>query len=379
MRLLTLTLGMLLSASTLLLAQTVKSDSIAIGYSYEEDYVLDNSYAGGGITGLFSHGSNTGKAKFYKMLNPSIAFFAGKHISPYSDVRATLGYSLNSGTANHDNKFGNYRWHSIQLALSYRPSISNILAHYNENRNWSINAVAGIGGNVAFGYSKKEWNKDNNFNRSARALLDLHVGLSFEYRIRPKWTIGVEAIEYFVDNNFDGNNSDDNLWDRHANLMVSLSYNFLNRDRDTRALRNVHYDVSKFSEAQQRLDDLRAANQYLDDNKPVINDTITHITHKIYQIIAFDPTSSDILELQKTHIHVLGLSYQRLRQATICIVNATKSSEELFQQRAQSIIEAAAKDFAPVPSSAFHIFNKEQDIDFKALPNRNVIIFLVNE
>lgn len=379
MRLLTLTLGMLLSASTLLSAQTVKSDSIAKGYSYEADYVLDNCYAGGGITGLFSHGSNTGKAKFYKMLNPSIAFFAGKHISPYSDIRATLGYSLNSGTASHDNKFGNYRWHSIQLALSYRPSLSNLLAHYDENRNWNIKAVAGIGGNVAFGYSKKDWNKDNSFNRSARALLDLHVGLAFEYRLNPKWTLGVEAVEYFVDNNFDGNDSDNNLWDKHANLMVSLAYNFLNRDKKTRSFRNVHYNVSKFNEAQQRLDDLVNANQYLDDNKPVINDTTTFSAHKIYQMIAFDPTSSEIHELQQTHIHVLGLSYKRLGKATICIVNATGSSDELFRKRARSIVEASAKDFAPVPASAFRIFSKEQDIDFKALPNRNVLIFLVNE
>lgn len=380
MRLLTLTLGMMLCASTIVSAQSVATDSVVNTYHYEADHFFDNCYVGGGITGLYNHGSNASKAKFQRMLNPGASLFAGKHISPYSDVRASINYNMNSGAAMLTEGCKNYRWHAIQLALSYRPSLSNLIGRYDESRNWNLNAVAGIGGNIAFAYTKKNWNTDNAFDRSTRALLDLHVGLSFEYRLNPKWTLGVDALEYFVDNSYDGNESVNNTWDKHFNMLVSLSYNFLNKDKETRAFRNVHYDVAKFDEVKQRLADLRDANKYLDENPPVLNDTTTSSAHKIYQMIAFDANESEIHELQQTHIHVLGLSYQRLKQqACICIVNATDSSEGLFQQRAQSIIAASGKDFAPVPAKAFRIYKKESDINFKELPYRNVIIFLVNE
>lgn len=380
MRLLTLSLGMLLSASTIISAQSASTDSIANTYHYEAEHFFDNCYVGGGLTGLYNHGSNASKAKFQRMLNPGASLFAGKHISPYSDVRASINYNMNSGAAMLTEGCKNYRWHAIQLALSYRPSLSNLIGRYDESRNWNLNAVAGIGGNIAFAYAQKGWNTSNAFDRSTRALLDLHVGLSFEYRINPKWTFGVDALEYFIDNSYDGNESVSNTWDKHLNLMFSLSYNILNRDKQTRAYRNVRYDVAMFDEAQQRLDDLRATNKYLDEHPAIINDTTTYSVHKIYQMIAFDPTSSEIHELQQTHIHVLGLSYQRLKQqASICIVNATNSSETLFQQRAQSIISTAGKDFAPIPAKAFRIYNSESDINFNDLPYRNTIIFLVNE
>lgn len=378
----------------------VSIDSLDYAHFYEDTY-RDNWYYGGGVTGVYSHGNNAGKANFFKMLGPGVSIFGGKRISPYNELRLSASYFRASGAAiaSGSTDVNNYGWNVVNLGLDYRPSLVNIFSGYRQTRNWDLHAVIGAGVNFAFGYPSKSWNQipgKELFSTKNRWTPDLRLGLSFTHRLNEHLSLGVDAIEHFTGNEFDGYYDSGNRWDKNLSLMVSVQYHPLNSDYYTRRHRNVGYNVGQFKEAQALLEEMEVMNDSLDNNRPHKEYHATRKIYKMYMFISFDPEDTTIHELQNTHVYNLCRGYEMTKgKGHVCIVDANGEGGDLFEARVKSIIDAVQpesvnkfedmlpkelKAYGMKPIGAEHItyYKSEDEIPFKEMPS-HVIILFVNE
>ncbi len=358
---------------------------------------VDNWYVGLYAGGLQSWGSFTNNTDYLKKLNVAGALSIGKCLTPVNELRVQFTYGRNTGQLN-SSQYGNdnqYHFNNLGVGIDYMPNFTNLFLGFRENRFFQLKGIIGLGGEISFGFSDK-W-ADKNYQKhqandvtdtyfdKRTSLISIRAGLGATMRLdrEGKWKLNVEAIESFLDDSFDGRVSNDK-WDGHLNVLVGVSYHFLNKDKKSRDFTYVRVPQEVVNKQNAKLDSLKNIRDYYLAN-PVNVDVTTEVeSKKLYSLIAFDDNKTDIDRLQQTNIYTTAKAWNKAENDLIIITNNSEKDDKLFNDRAIVIAEML-KNRWEIPLQSVKVIPTKAAYNDYIMRKENVtkagkyIIFIVND
>lgn len=369
----------------------------------EETFIFPTSLSDGwhltAHAGVFqSWGSYTEEADFLNKTNPAFGISIGKYLSPVNDLRLQLLWGRNTGVYGRDyvNKWGhrvpNWHFHSISLAAQYLPNLTNLFGGYDENRRFTVSAMAGISLIRTFGYASNNsetkasldsmsvWSESPQAG-APRSLVGLEVGAVAEYKIADNMRLSLEVSNSFVDDIFDGRLSG-HVWDGHFNVLLGLTWHLFDRKVMNARIRN-RFVPAKYDNLKEVIRKNREKAKNLEDNPNIVYDEKDVHKKITYTLVAMNKGEINVQRLQQVNVYTtatLWKTYTARKQKTMVFVtNNSKVDDQLFRGRAWSICDLLSHRWQ-VSADDIRVIADEsliKEMDFEGYENYLVVV--INE
>ena len=351
--------------------QTESANDDVINWS--NDYILDNYELRDNWFYEFHLGSlvNWGSSSPSLQLNsfhPSLGISVGKWLYPQGGLRLQLLYGNNCGETSGGRT---YYWHTAALSCDVLVNMSNIVRHYRENTRFNVLLIAGIGGDQTFGFSKRDWNKNNKeFSPYACSLLTFRAGFALLYQISKKWDISLEVVNNWVDDSYDGIIST-NRWDRHINANISFMRRLKNRDNGHK-FKYLNYDETKVNEVNQRINQLHDEADVLRNIPPA--DVIGG--KQVNVLVSFADSTTVIDHLQEVNVYTAAQAMlQNGNRQNLYITTLSDMTDELFMKRAEVVSQSLTQQYG-VPADHIIIIKNHIEAEQRDKLEGSVVVFI---
>lgn len=334
----------------------------------------DNWFIGVQVGSLYTWGTNTSDAGFFKQFRPAGAVSIGKWFAPAGGFRIQGFYGNNAGRAANAKA---YHWNAAGVALDGLFNFTNLFCGYKENRTFNLIGVLGAGYEHTSNYSERSWN-EGLYNEDPTDLLALRLGLIANFRISKAWDFNIEATNNWLDDSYDGIDGEgsNNRWDGHLNVLLGFTYRFKNHDGSHQFTYAVR-DMSKYNAMNDEINRLREANKHAVAPVTKVETQIVE-SNRVRTLISFDNGSSAINPLQEVNVYTAAEGMKKLADCDLYITSSeTVKDTDLFMARAQSIRNVLANTYS-IPAGRIFI-EKNPAIIGSLDPQKNCVIVYINE
>lgn len=369
----------------------------------EETYIFPTSLSDGwhlsAHAGIFqSWGSYSGEADFFNKTNPAFGLSIGKYLSPVNDVRLQLLWGRNTGIYGRDhlNEWGhkvpNWHFYSVSLAAQYLPNLTNLFCGYDENRRFTISALAGISLIRTFGYAnhnsetKASLDSMSVWSESPRAgvprsLVGLQFGLLADYRIGNNTRLTLEVTDNFADDIFDGRLSD-NVWDGHVNVMLGLTWHLYKKNIMNARLHN-RFDATKYDEFEEVISRNRERTKSLVEN-PNIEVDETDVHKKLtYTLVSMKKGEINVPRLQQVNVYTTATLWKtytsRGQKTMVFVTNNSKEDDQTFRSRAWSVCDLLSQRWSVAADDIRVVANEDQIKEMTLMGYNNYVVLVISE
>lgn len=369
----------------------------------EETYIFPTSLSDGwhltAHAGIFqSWGSYSGEADFFNKTNPAFGVSIGKYLTPVNDIRLQFLWGRNTGVfgRDHVNQLGNHvpNWHfySVSLAAQYLPNLTNLFCGYDENRRFTISALAGISLIRTFGYashnsetkasldSMSVWSESPSAG-SPRSLVGLQFGALAEWRLSERTRLTLEVTDNFADDIFDGRLSG-HVWDGHVNVLLGMTWHLYNKKQSDARIRN-RINATKYDELTETITHNRQRTKDLEDN-PNVEVEEKDVHKKVtYTLVAMKKGDVSVPRLQQVNVYTTATLWNtftaRKEKTMVFVTNNSKVDDETFRSRAWSICDLLSRRWRVSAEDIRVVADESQIKDMNLMGYYNYIVVVVNE
>lgn len=384
-------------------AQEILTDEKEEMRVMEETYIFPTSISDGwhltAHAGIFqSWGSYTEEADFFNKTNPAFGLSIGKYLTPVNDVRIQFLWGRNTGVfgRNNVNEWGHHvpNWHfySVSLAAQYLPNLTNLFCGYDENRRFTISALAGISLIRTFSYASH--NSETNASLDSvsvwaespragvpRSLVGLQVGALAEWKLSENTRLTLEVTDNFADDIFDGKLSG-HTWDGHVNVLLGMTWHLYNKKISNGRLRN-RFDATKYDDYYEVISRNRKKTQDLEAN-PNVEVEEKDVHKKVtYTLVAMKKGEVSVPKLQQANVYITATLWNtytaRDQKTMVFVTNNSKVDDQTFHNRAWSICELLSQRWH-VSDQDIHVVADESQIkEMDLMGYDHYVIVVINE
>ena len=217
-------------------AQTHK-DTLALNRPITRVYKFnDNLFWGLNVGGTYSLSEDVRKEPFFKMLGPSVDFEVGKHLSRQWAARVMLGYRNHQLSCPQDvvdlfPDASSYKFSSISGYADLMFCLDRLFTKYSLKERHQFWLFAGLGGQMAFGYSGKvnDWAEYYPINTKAKIHPAAHAGLEWHCKMGSSTSLVVRGLYGITNNSLGGKPIDTKGIGSFAELSIGFNVHLGNR------------------------------------------------------------------------------------------------------------------------------------------------------
>lgn len=189
------------------------------------------------VQGQFGAQYTLGEVSFGKLVAPNAQLTFGRQFSEVLGAR----FGVNAWQSKAGQADAAWNWTYVAPSLDGTFNITNAICGYNPDRLFSLNAIAGLGLNVAFGNGKAATANDDlkafysttgkyqgdvleNLWDGTKAFLNAHVGLGGDFRITDNLSAGVEVQVVTLSDKYNSKKAGNSDW--YFNALAGVKYCF---------------------------------------------------------------------------------------------------------------------------------------------------------
>lgn len=369
----------------------------------EETYIFPTSLSDGWHltthAGIFqSWGSYTEETDFFNKTNPAFGLSIGKYLTPVNDIRLQFLWGRNTGVygRNNVNEWGHHvpNWHfySVSLAAQYLPNLTNLFYGYDENRRFTISALAGISLIRTFGYANHNSETKASLDSMSvwaespragvpRSLVGLQFGALAEWRMTENTRLTLEVTDNFADDIFDGKLSG-HIWDGHVNVLLGMTWHLYNNKASNARLRN-RFNAAKYDDLNEVIYRNREKTKELESN-PNIEIEEKDVRKKVtYTLVAMKKGEISVPRLQQANVYTTATLWNtytaRKQKAMVFVTNNSKVDDQTFHNRAWSICELLSRRWRVSANDIRVVADESQIKEMNLMGYDHYIIVVINE
>ena len=335
----------------------------------------DNWYLGPHVGTLINLGSNASHAAFFRRTRPQVGFSVGKFVNPSAGfrVQALLG-SNRYVTPEYS-----YYWGSSSLVLDGLFNLTNLFSNFKESRRFNLIGLVGVGGEITFGFSERDWNQnDAYYNSSNRSYLTGRIGLEGRFTMSRVYDLTLEVTHHWVDRAYNGM-KDEPHYNGHLNVLLGVIYRLKKHDQ-TRSFSYAQHNVVVHTRPQTE------GIQQLVNEQPVAGEpqasappAVTVVQSKqLKYIISFEKNKADINPLQEVNVYSAYEAYRKQEwQALVYITpyGGFPDTSALFQSRAYQIKSVLMNEYR-VPADRVVIETDPKQVDELITAQPKVVVYI---
>lgn len=319
----------------------------------------------------YTWNSNSDDGAAFLHLRPSIAFSLGKWFSPVVGIRGMAALSNNRGGIKETNE--GYGWQSFDVGIDGLLSLTNLFREYEEERRLNVFAFAGVGGIQTFGFTKPDWNANQQyFNPDGSTLLQYRVGAMVHLRVSDHWDFSLELSHNLIHDSFDGHVTN-HRWDRRTTFYFGFIRRLRNRD-NSHQFRYATLDVSKFDAPMEQINELRRQETAAIRRPNPIRDVDSHQT---IVLVSFPAGSSTVNKMQEVNVYTIVQAWNQMDKACKVYITSLGSpdSEQLFNERAEVISKALSERYG-LPTEDIITKLDSQEVESTDKASDKIIVYI---
>lgn len=369
----------------------------------EETYIFPTSLSDGWHltthAGIFqSWGSYTEETDFFNKTNPAFGLSIGKYLTPVNDIRLQFLWGRNTGVygRNNVNEWGHHvpNWHfySVSLAAQYLPNLTNLFYGYDENRRFTISALAGISLIRTFGYANHNSETKASLDSMSvwaespragvpRSLVGLQFGALAEWRMTENTRLTLEVTDNFADDIFDGKLSG-HIWDGHVNVLLGMTWHLYNNKASNARLRN-RFNAAKYDDLNEIIYKNREKTKELEANPNIKIDEINVHKKVTYTLVAMKKDEISVPRLQQANVYTTATLWNtytaRGQKAMVFVTNNSKVDDQTFRNRSWSICELLSRRWRVSAKDICVVADENQIKEMNLMGYDHYIIVVINE
>ena len=211
------------------------------------------------VQGQFGAQYTLGEVSFGKLMAPNAQLAGGYQFSELLGAR----FGINAWQSKAGQADARWSWGYVAPSLDGTFNITNAICGYNPDRLFSLNAIAGLGLNIAFGNGKAaDANNDLMGYYSTKnlypgdvleylwdgtkAFLNAHVGLGGDFRITDNLSAGIEVQAVTLSDKYNSKQAGNSDWYFNALAGVKYCFGKTHEHRTVAPTKSVEQVVSEY-------------------------------------------------------------------------------------------------------------------------------------
>lgn len=211
------------------------------------------------VQGQFGAQYTLGEVSFGNLMAPNAQLAGGYQFSELLGAR----FGINAWQSKAGQADTRWSWGYVAPSLDGTFNITNAICGYNPDRLFSLNAIAGLGLNIAFGNGKAATANDDlkpfysttdnyqgdvlkNLWDGTKAFLNGHVGLGGDFRITDNLSAGIEVQAVTLSDKYNSKQAGNSDWYFNALAGVKYCFGKTHEHRTVAPTKSVEQVVSEY-------------------------------------------------------------------------------------------------------------------------------------